>query len=227
VSNEPSDLTDPTGYFPQDRIDWEREYEKRFKYYAGKWPDRDTWIADQIRQHEKKKAGFGGFKRKDGSIDIPSGPIFTPPKGKDVSPNPTDGGYQSATVIALPIAGGLAVADGPLPIGDGIAIILLASAAVLDIYLAHARSRERDNWISERARRMARGGDLDALREALRQLEAELREAGRYSAEEFRQAEKFLGLRGNSRGRGQGRPRGHDIFVPLPIEDERKDKKLK
>jgi RHS repeat-associated protein len=50
-----------------------------------------------------------------------------------VTSNETSQERTSAFVMALPIAGGAAVADGPIPIGDAIGVVILGGALIHDI----------------------------------------------------------------------------------------------
>jgi hypothetical protein len=49
----------------------------------------------------------------------------------------------SALAGSLPVAGGLAAADGPLPIGDILAVILLTGAAVYDLTKCSQKSEDK------------------------------------------------------------------------------------
>ncbi len=86
----------------------------RFGYrdYAAEW---GRWTA-------RDPIGFGG-----GDTNL-YGYVFSDPV------NFVDLNGLDALEISLPIAGGFAISDGPLPVGDLIGIGIIASAILIDIF---------------------------------------------------------------------------------------------
>jgi RHS repeat-associated protein len=102
----------------------------------------------------------------------------------------------SLTIRLLPVAGGAALSDGPLPIGDAVAIGILVVAGIADLILLSQAREKGENEITRQVKADAQtsGRDpCDILDEMLRAC------SDGATKRKIQQAQKFLGCRNKTK----------------------------